>query len=173
METTEQTCTAFQGMRKIAGGTRVEVALALKRVSDTGEAILVFDDATGKQVEFDLRGSDAEIAARLDTSEPRKPGRPKLGVTAREVTLLPRQWDVRVVHEMVHYLQAVARGDASLAGGAAFNVVPSCRQFVHWEFEAYAVQREYILRYGTVLPVGGAMRDAHCEDDDAAAAPPG
>ena len=76
-----------------------------------------------------------------------------------------------VVHEMVHYLQAVARGDASLAGGAAFNVTPSCRQFVHWEFEAYAVQREYILRYGTVLPVGGAMRDAHCEDDDAASAP--
>lgn len=93
METTEQTCTAFQGMRKIASGTRVEVALALKRAGDTGEAILVFDDATGKQVEFDLRGSDAEIAARLDTSEPRKPGRPKLGVTAREVTLLPRQWD--------------------------------------------------------------------------------
>ena len=74
-----------------------------------------------------------------------------------------------VVHEMVHYLQAVARGDASLAGGAAFSIAPSCRQFVHWEFEAYAVQREYILRYGTVLPVGGAMRDAHCEDDAAAA----
>ncbi|PSH64855.1 DUF2239 domain-containing protein [Phyllobacterium brassicacearum] len=93
METTEQTCTAFQGMRKIASGTRVEVALALRRAEDIGEAILVFDDATGKQVEFDLRGSDAEIADRLDQSEPRKPGRPKLGVTAREVTLLPRQWD--------------------------------------------------------------------------------
>ncbi len=78
-----------------------------------------------------------------------------------------------VVHEMMHYLQAAARGDASLAGGgAAFNVVPSCRHFVHWKFEAYAVQREYIPRYGTVLPVGGAMRDAHCEDDDAAATPP-
>ena len=36
METTEQTCTAFQGMRKIASGTRVEVALALKRAGDTG-----------------------------------------------------------------------------------------------------------------------------------------
>ena len=69
-----------------------------------------------------------------------------------------------VVHEMVHYLQAVARGDASLDGGAAFNGAPSCQQFVHWEFEAYAVQREYILRYGTVLQVGGAMRDAHCEE---------
>ena len=75
-----------------------------------------------------------------------------------------------VVHEMVHYLQAVARGDASLAGGVAFSSAPSCQQFVHWEFEAYAVQREYILRYGTYLPVGGAMRDAHCEPEAAAAA---
>ena len=79
-----------------------------------------------------------------------------------------------VVHEMVHYLQAVARGGALLANGAAFDSGPSCQQSVHWEFEAYAVQREYILRYGTYLPVGGAMRDAHCEDDPAAApqAPP-
>ncbi len=71
-----------------------------------------------------------------------------------------------VVHEMVHYLQALARGGASLAGGAAFDNTPSCRQFVHWEFEAYAVQREYIMRYGAYLPVGGAMRDAHCEPEE-------
>jgi hypothetical protein len=72
-----------------------------------------------------------------------------------------------VVHEMVHYLQGVARGDDALKGGAAFNVAPSCKQLVHWEFEAYAVQREYILRYGTYLPVGSAMLDAHCEPDAA------
>src|SRR5476649_2721225 len=47
-----------------------------------------------------------------------------------------------VVHEMVHYLQGVARGEDALKGGAAFSTVPSCRQFVHWEVEAYAVQRE-------------------------------
>ena len=70
-----------------------------------------------------------------------------------------------VVHEMVHYLQAVARDDASLEGGAAFDSSPTCKQFVHWEFEAYAVQREYIMRYGAYLPVGGAMLDAHCEPD--------
>jgi hypothetical protein len=75
-----------------------------------------------------------------------------------------------VVHEMVHYLQAVARGDASLAGGAAFDSVPSCKQFVHWEFEAYAVQREYILRYGAYLPVGRAMLDVHCEPESGGAA---
>jgi len=76
-----------------------------------------------------------------------------------------------VIHEMVHYLQSVARGDDVLQGGAAFNVTPSCRQLVHWEFEAYAVQREYIMRYGTYLPVGRAMLDAHCEGEAAPAAP--
>ncbi len=83
----------FQGNRKIASGTLAAVALTLKRLDDNGEAVLVFDDATGRQIEFDLRGSDADILARLDNGEPRKPGRPKLGVTAREVTLLPRHWD--------------------------------------------------------------------------------
>jgi len=72
----------------------------------------------------------------------------------------------------VHYLQAVARGDASLAGGAAFDSAPpSCRQIVRWEFEAYAVQREYITRYGAYLPVGNAMSDAHCEADEQAGVP--
>jgi uncharacterized protein len=93
MQTMENNCTAFQGTRKIAGGTRAEVALAVKRANDTGEAVLIFDDMTGRQVEFDLRGSETEILARLETGEPRKPGRPKLGVTAREVTLLPRHWE--------------------------------------------------------------------------------
>jgi uncharacterized protein len=93
MEPTENTCTAFQGMRKIASGTRADVALTLKRAGGRQEPILIFDDATGRQVEFDLRGSDAEIVARLTDGEPRKPGRPKLGVTAREVTLLPRHWE--------------------------------------------------------------------------------
>jgi hypothetical protein len=67
-----------------------------------------------------------------------------------------------VVHEMVHYLQGVARGDA-MGGGAAFNVGPSCEQSVHWEHEAYAVQREYILRYGAYLPVGHSMLHVQCE----------
>jgi hypothetical protein len=82
--------------------------------------------------------------------------------------------DSIVVHEMVHYLQGVARGDDALRSGAAFSVTPSCQQMVHWEFEAYAVQREYILRYGTYLPVGGAMLDAHCEPgkDDTGPVPP-
>ena len=76
-----------------------------------------------------------------------------------------------VVHEMVHYLQSVARGDDVLKDGAAFSITPSCQQIVRWEFEAYAAQREYILRYGTYLPVGLSMLHARCEDS-AGAAPP-
>src|SRR5205085_2163063 len=62
-----------------------------------------------------------------------------------------------VVHEMVHYLQGVARGADALQGGAAFSTAPSCEQSVKWEHQAYAVQREYILRYGAYLPVGTSM----------------
>ena len=68
-----------------------------------------------------------------------------------------------VVHEMVHYLQGVARGDGAPGSGAAFSETPTCEQSVHWEHEAYAVQRQYILQYGTYLPVGASMLHVHCE----------
>jgi hypothetical protein len=90
-------CTAFNGPRLCARGSRREVALAIKRALDAGAAgpLLAFDDGSGAQIDFDLRGSDEEIAARLAGAEeaPRGRGRPKLGVVAREVTLLPRHWD--------------------------------------------------------------------------------
>lgn len=111
--TTSTTCTAFEGHRLIASGELSAVALAVKGVIERGEQapILVFDDATAAPVEFDLRGTAEEIVARLvressaahphndasnDDAEPDTPrgrGRPKLGVVAREVTLLPRHWD--------------------------------------------------------------------------------
>jgi len=61
------TCTAFEGLRRIASGARAEVALAVKRVLERGEQapVLVFDDLNSQPVEFDLRGSDAEVQARL------------------------------------------------------------------------------------------------------------
>ena len=92
--------TAFEGERCIAAGPPATVALAVKRAldDDAGRLILVFDDGTGRQVDFDLRGTAGEVAARLTPEAepepaPRAPGRPKLGVVAREVTLLPRHWD--------------------------------------------------------------------------------
>ncbi|MFE1603095.1 DUF2239 family protein [Methylobacterium sp. ID0610] len=94
------TCTAFQGERRLASGVPWEVALAVKAAQGgaDGTPVQVFDDRSGRPLDFDLRGSDAEIVARLRPAEaapeaPRMPGRPKLGVVAREVTLLPRHWD--------------------------------------------------------------------------------
>jgi hypothetical protein len=94
-------CTAFAGSKRIASGEASQVALAVKAATAAGEsgAILVFDNVTSRLVEFDLRGTDREIAARFAPDESgaeppvRGPGRPKLGVVAREVTLLPRHWE--------------------------------------------------------------------------------
>jgi uncharacterized protein len=86
--------TAFAGNRLIARGDLVAVARAAH--ANRSEQPLVFDDATGRPVELDLQGSVEEVVARLSPpAAPAKParGRPKLGVTAREVTLLPRHWE--------------------------------------------------------------------------------
>ena len=72
-------------------GFESTVLLALHARPPGGEPILVFDDRTGKQVDFDLRGSPEEVLARA--LPPAGPGRPRLGVVAREVTLLPRHWE--------------------------------------------------------------------------------
>ncbi|HEU4992699.1 MAG TPA: DUF2239 family protein [Luteimonas sp.] len=90
--------------------------------AEPGAPLLIFDDAEQRQVEIDLRGSMAELVQRLaaadtgreaaaavirgkpgavataagdgegDEAPRRGRGRPKLGVVAREVTLLPRHW---------------------------------------------------------------------------------
>lgn len=100
-------CTAFQGLTRIASGVLPEVALKSKEAMEQGggDAILLFDDETSRPIEVDFRGSAADVLARLQdvpaepdkSAEPaapaRGPGRPKLGVVAREVTLLPRHWE--------------------------------------------------------------------------------
>jgi hypothetical protein len=53
----------------------------------------VFEVETGRQIDFDLRGSLDDVLARELPTAPRGPGRPKLGVTSREVSLFPRHWD--------------------------------------------------------------------------------
>ncbi|MEW9571706.1 DUF2239 family protein [Rhodanobacter sp. Si-c] len=91
-------CTAFDGHVLIASGALAEVALAVKRLLDRHPARtpLILDDATGQPVEVDFRGSADEVLARLQPAAsdeaPRGAGRPRLGVVAREVTLLPRHW---------------------------------------------------------------------------------
>jgi len=100
--TVSNTVTAFAGDGLLASGAPLDVALAIKAAlaGDPALSILAFDDRSGRQVDFDLRGTDMEIAARLrPVTEPaaeaarRGAGRPKLGVVAREVTLLPRHWE--------------------------------------------------------------------------------
>jgi hypothetical protein len=87
-------CTAFAGARRIASGDLKEVALKAKRAADRGAApVLIFDDLTGEIIEMDFRGSPSDIVERLAEPATRGPGRPRLGVIAREVTLLPRHWD--------------------------------------------------------------------------------
>jgi hypothetical protein len=103
-------CTAFAGTRQIASGELRVVALKAQEAAhrDPFSQVLIFDDLTGKVIEVDFRGTPEALAnriAHLETepatnNEPglpeggaRGPGRPKLGVVAREVTLLPRHWD--------------------------------------------------------------------------------
>jgi hypothetical protein len=85
---------AFEGVTRIAAGALADVAAAVGRAqaSDPAAPLLVFDGATGRVVDLDLRGTEADVRSRYAPAPPRR-GRPRLGVTAREVTLLPRQWD--------------------------------------------------------------------------------
>jgi hypothetical protein len=97
---------AFDGERHIASGDLQIVARAAKRTLDRNReaSVLIFDGATSGPVDLDFRGGLEDVLARLPApndvaqAEPelppnRGPGRPKLGVVAREVTLLPRHWE--------------------------------------------------------------------------------
>lgn len=94
-------CTAFDGGNRLASGSYFEVAVAVKQRARAcpGAPVLIFDDLSGREIDFDLRGSDRDIAERIEkqltsAAEPaRAAGRPKLGVVSREVTLLPRHWE--------------------------------------------------------------------------------
>ena len=104
----EAACIAFEGDRCIASGSLREVISAVKAALERRKeaSVLVFDGVSGSPIEIDFRGSITEVLARLPeiagpsaaaedaaVLTPRGPGRPKLGVVAREVTLLPRHWE--------------------------------------------------------------------------------
>ena len=103
-------CTAFAGKRRIASGGLLQVALKAQEAAnrDKFAQVLIFDDVTSNLVEVDLRGTPDDLSRRISETETvaaqnsdpnpadgelRKPGRPKLGVVAREITLLPRHWE--------------------------------------------------------------------------------
>ena len=96
---TPLTYTAFLEGRRLAKGPLHEVAVAVLRAQQAQPQRypLVFSDASGRSADLDLRGGEEAVAARytevLPTPAPKGRGRPKLGVVAREVTLLPEHWD--------------------------------------------------------------------------------
>ncbi len=108
---TDMQIVAFQGDRLIAEGDLEAVIPAIRTAEAGGSSnsVVVFDRATSELVGLDLRGTVDEAIARAravaagtgrpaasgeeESEQPRGPGRPKLGVVAREVTLLPRHWD--------------------------------------------------------------------------------
>ena len=102
--------TAFIGPQRLAAGPLADVAIAVMQASRRPAAppIIIFSDATGQPIDLDLRGTERDIIARLPqptspadvetdaaaaATEPRGRGLPRLGVVAREVTLLPRHWE--------------------------------------------------------------------------------
>jgi len=104
-------CSAFCGEDRIARGALRHVALKAKAIWERGEPqpIFIWENATGGLIDIDLSGTDAEVLMRArerqsqqaqgecpnqaGQTKPRAPGRPKLGVVGREVTLLPRHWE--------------------------------------------------------------------------------
>lgn len=94
--TAPQTYSAFSDNRLIAFGLLEEVLSASKALVDISEdpRLLIFEDRSGQQLDFDFSGTLAEVLKRALPAPPRTgPGRPKLGVVSREVSLLPRHWE--------------------------------------------------------------------------------
>ena len=106
----------FSGSRLVCTGTLAQAACALQGLAPGADAALVFDNSTGRCIDINTQGSEAQMLARLEDQYPaafasmakplsnaqttesaagaaRGRGRPKLGVVAREVTLLPRHWE--------------------------------------------------------------------------------
>lgn len=100
-------CTAFLGVRVVAGGSLQHVVTTVKAALSDRDLtqLLIFDDSTGKPIDVDFRGKTDDVLKQLEeqfgdssgTEEnyqtTRRVGRPKLGVVSGEVTLLPRHWE--------------------------------------------------------------------------------
>jgi hypothetical protein len=93
---------AFIGEEVIARGPLAEVVVLVKERIDAGEdrRVALFDEETGRIIDVDYSGSRTEVLSRLPSptgapgeSPRRGPGRPRLGVVSREISLLPRHWE--------------------------------------------------------------------------------
>jgi len=88
--------TSFSGERLVVSSDLKTMLRRTKEHLDRkpNDQVLIFADWTGEQVEFDFRGTVDDVLKRAEPAPTRTgPGRPKLGVVSREVTLLPRHWE--------------------------------------------------------------------------------
>ena len=100
---TLNTYTAFEDHKILSQGILEDVVLKVKkRLEKSPESqIVIYSDATGKSMDFNFQGSEKEVLKRLEvyttpentTEASSGPGRPKLGVISREVSLLPKHWE--------------------------------------------------------------------------------
>ncbi|MEQ1506414.1 MAG: DUF2239 family protein [Myxococcota bacterium] len=95
---TIDTYTVFDGQTRVAhGSTLADVVHSARAALATGprRTVSLFDDATGRMTDLDATSTADEALAQLRPAEARRtgPGRPKLGVVSRELSLLPRHWD--------------------------------------------------------------------------------
>lgn len=152
--TTQLSWIAFSKSKCIASGAPQEVAKAVKAFADanTGDSVLIFDAWTSQPVEIDIRGSMSAVLKRLPVPEggvavsermrqntSRGPGRPKLGVVSREVTLLPRHWE---------WL-------ASQSGGASVTLRKLVEQASRASTEADRVRQAHEAAYRFMNAVAG------------------
>lgn len=97
------TYTAFLKDKLVISGPLSEVVLNIKnnKLAES-EGMLIFSNDTGKTMDFNFQGTKQDILKRLevfvsneeeDSTTVAGPGRPKLGVISREVSLLPRHWE--------------------------------------------------------------------------------
>ncbi|GAA5514092.1 hypothetical protein Dcar01_02844 [Deinococcus carri] len=90
------TYTAFRGASRLFRGSLRDLLIHLKTQQNTPDPtspLLLFEDWSGRQVDFDLRGTLKEVLERSAPTRKAGPGRPRLGVVSREVSLLPRHWE--------------------------------------------------------------------------------
>jgi uncharacterized protein len=153
----EPTFSAFLRGRRLAHGRLAEVA---KAVADHagGEPVLVLEDASGRATDLDLRGSPEEIAARY--AEPPPPaslgrGRPRLGVVAREVTLLPHHW--AWLAEQPGGASAALRRLVDQARRDGVGQARRAQDAVHWAMTALA---------GDLPDYEEVLRAFHAGDDE-------
>ncbi|MBZ0059265.1 MULTISPECIES: DUF2239 family protein [unclassified Leclercia] len=91
------TLTAFWRNQQIAHGSLSELLQQLQSANIGSETVFIFNDRSGKRLDIHVNGDiPSALAVYPELAESnvvKSRGRPKLGVSAKEVTLLPRHWE--------------------------------------------------------------------------------